>query len=131
MSEQTRTRCIYTVLENGVHEMVMTESSRLAVDEFIEVLVELTDKTYDKQESVLILFDTRVGVQPINYVFSRVQGLTKQYKPTGQTTKLAMIMQSNALIKTIEALMHMLRFLRVRFFSPQDRDKAIAWLLEK
>jgi hypothetical protein len=127
MAEKVRTRCTYRVLDNGIHEFVFSETSRAAVDDFIESAREMMEAAGDS-EPTPTLFDTRVGAQPINYVFARIRTLMKEY-PTTQQGKLAMIMRPNALLTAVKALMSMFPKVKVRFFGPEERDDAIAWLL--
>jgi hypothetical protein len=127
MEEKVRTRCTYRLLDNGIHEFVMLETSRGAVDDFIDSAREMMEAAGDSVPTPT-LFDTQVGIQPINYIFTEIRNLMKEH-PTTEQGKLAMIMRPNALLTAIKALMNMFPKMKVKFFGPEERDDAITWLL--
>ncbi|MCU0512547.1 MAG: STAS/SEC14 domain-containing protein [Anaerolineae bacterium] len=124
----SRTRCRYTVLENGVHEFVMTEISREGVDEFIAALESMA-ASLPPGSIAPVLFDSRVGRQPVNYMMNRLRPFMKQHRSAGKSGKMAMIYAPSAMINTVDALLRLVvPNLRVRFFKPEERDAALAWL---
>jgi hypothetical protein len=107
----------------------MTEASRAAVDDLIVALTQMAAGLPPRTVEP-ILFDSRVGVQPLKYLFEQLRGWIRQYPATTASGKIAFILPSTVLLNTIEVLMRIFPRLRVRFFSPREREAALAWLLE-
>ncbi len=123
--------CKYRKLENGIHEFIMTESSRAAVDDFIKALEHIAKTASPDDVSIPSLMDSSVGVQPIRYIFGRVKDYM-QANSSGsmQSSKFALILPPSALTRTVDTMMRVFPFLKTRLFNPGERDKAIQWLLE-
>lgn len=128
---KVRAYCQYRVLANGVHEFIMQESSRAAVDDFIDALEEMVTLIPPGTAAPMLL-NSVVGIQPISYIFGRVRDLTRKYPPPppGQRSKIAMMFKPNILIDTIDMMMRSFPNVKVRFFKPDEREAALAWLIE-
>ncbi len=122
-----RPLCEMHVLDTGVVEFVMKESSRAAVDDLMSLMEELTHLPI-MQRTPATLLDSRVGVQPLNYIMSRMSQFAKKY-PSRETGKLAMILPPNPLLNAINAMTRgLFPRLGVRIFTPEQYNDAIEWL---
>lgn len=123
--------CSYRLLENRIHEFVMHESSRAAVDDFIKILNEIARSTPPETEPLPSLMDSAVGVQPIRYIFGRLKDYIRDNPNTaGQSSKFALILPESVLTRSVGGMMSMFSALKTRLFTPEERQKAIDWLLE-
>lgn len=130
MVDTVTSKCVYRVLDNGVHEFVMTESSRAAVDALI-VAMEQMAATVPFGAAVPLLMDTSVGLQPLGYIFPRLRDFVKKYPRPEKQSKLALIFSSSALLSATDVMMRsFFPTLRVRFYRPEERDAALKWLAE-
>ncbi len=123
--------CSYRFLDNRIHEFVMKESSRAAVDDFIKALDYITLNTTQREIPIPSLMDSSVGVQPIRYIFGRLKDyMSKNSNTTRQSTKFALILPESVLTRSVGGMMSMFPSLKTRLFTPEERDKAVEWLLE-
>lgn len=128
-SANPRTLCLYRKLDNGIHEFIMAEASRPAVDEFIDALDEMAQSLLPGKTAP-ILIDSSVGIQPLRYIFARTLTLLRGHSTPVETARMAMVLRPNVLINTIQVMMRIFPFINLRFFQPDEREQAIAWLLE-
>lgn len=135
MPDKTETiHCRYTLLDNGIHEYVLADSSRAAFDEFLEHSERVSQET-NPQEIVLNLIDFRQsGLPPMKYGFQRSQEAVARAKKEGRSippTRNACLYNPGMLITLVQTFVNLLNVNAVgQFFSADERDKAIAWLLE-
>ncbi len=126
------TRCIYSKIEPNIRHLLMTEASRKAVDEYIEIMESFMDN-YEEDQVIHTLMDSSVGVQPIAHIFSRTRKLIKKYPQANRNqseTKLALILPSIPMVSMIETMMRAFPQLQTRIFTPGQQEEAIAWLRE-
>lgn len=122
-----RPLCQLRVMDNGVVEFVMQESSRAAVDDLMSLMEELT-RLPMMQQTPATLLDSRVGIQPLNYIMSRMSQFAKAH-PSQQSGRLAMILPPNPLVSAINAMTRgLFPRIGVRIFTPNQYDEAIQWL---
>lgn len=121
-----RTRCKLIVHRNKIHEYVLSEVSRAAVDDLIALL----DAALRITPSNIVhptLINTEVGVQPINYAMTQMRVLTKRYpgRPRG---RLAVIIPANPLVNVLDIFLRPV--MQVRFFVPSQHDDVLDWLAQ-
>jgi hypothetical protein len=121
-------RCTYRRLDNGVHEFVMHESSRAAVDEFIAAIAQMAQSLPPGRSSPSLI-DTRVGLQPLHYSFTRMMKLVQQYPAPDNASRVAMIVQPHVLLQSVATFMRLFPWTRTRFFTPDHYAEALAWLV--
>lgn len=124
--------CKYRRLENGIHEFIMMEASRAAVDDFIKALEYMMQTIPPDTVSTPTLMDSSVGVQPIRYIFSRINDFMRTNgQNTTESNKFALILPNSTLTRTVDMMMRAFPNLNTRIFSPGDREKAITWMLDQ
>jgi hypothetical protein len=121
------TRCKLTVHRSHVYEYVLSEVSRAAVDDLIALLDAALRVTPDTIVYPTLI-NTAVGMQPINYAMTKMRVLVQRYpgRPRG---RLAVIAPSSTLTSVLDIFLRPVML--VRFFSPNHRDDALAWLERK
>ena len=123
--------CSYTLLPNAVHEFVFQESSRAAVNQWIDQLVHLLD-TAPKASVLPIVVDTRQsGMLPIAYVIQKLRDvyLNSDHRPS---MRLAFLPGNNALMVFVQLLAEIAASnegRRVEYHQSHTQDEAFAWLL--
>src|SRR5690349_20300471 len=123
MSE-IKTECEYRVLDNGIHEFVMTDFSRAGVDAFIEALKHMnTIPLSGVYRPVLV--DSGGGVQPMSYMFTRLRTLPPA--PARSRFKVALLLQSGMVGSIVGTMVRVFPRLNVRLFLPDERETAIDW----
>ena len=125
----TSSACIHRVLDGDIHEFIFMEASRRCVDELLEVVDALNSEVVktgaDPYRSIIV--DSTRGLPPINYTFSQMRPLSKKYPQ--QRASVALICQPNFLVTTIAIMMRAIS--PIRFFKPDEREQALAWLKEQ
>jgi hypothetical protein len=121
------TRCKLVVHRNQVHEYVVSEASRAAVDDLIALLDAALRITPDTVVHPTLI-NTAVGMPPINYAMTQMRVLVKRYpgRPRG---RLAVLIPTNPLVNVLDIFLRPV--MQVRFFAPQQRDTALEWLGRK
>ncbi len=122
--------CTYALLDSGIHEFAFLQSSRAAVDCLFNHLTEVYANIPDDQ-TALLLFDAREGDLPLAYLFMSFQRWSAA-RATHIPARLAIFTDAHALVPLVDTFLRTLRtpYLRVRFFSHEQRDDAEDWLLE-
>ena len=126
--------CLYSELDNGIHQIVLTESSRQAVDGWIAAVEHIYENA-QPNDLVRMLADLRCGAQPFAYTMLRMRDLLKKYpqRPRARTAFyhdpdfLAFIVR-DLVTATIKTSIGSGRD-AVDFFPSDQYDKAIQWLL--
>jgi hypothetical protein len=122
----TEALCIHRQLAERTHEFRITEASIPAVDSLFKAVDRLMSETpYPRNLSLLI--DTSVGVQPIGYCLTQMRQLARKY-PKREPTRIAFILNPSSPFKRMLDIF-MRQFGAVRFFEPDQREEAVAWLL--
>ena len=123
--------CIHHVLDGNIHEFILTEATRLAVDELFDTAEQVMADAYAKQDTSVItgcfLLDSRVGILPLNYAFARAKLMTQKF-PANASSRTACLFPASSLTKTVGFFLRSVA--PVRIYGPDERDKALAWLRE-
>jgi hypothetical protein len=121
------------VLSNGIHEIRWQTTERQAVDAWMDY----NDMLYAKHNADDILcylhVMTSAKFPPVTYVVRKAQQLQTKY-PEQPSTRSAILFPSRffaGFINTLSALLNRKGKDITRVFGMDERDKAIAWLLEK
>jgi hypothetical protein len=125
----TGIRCQHTYLENGVHEFVLKEASRAAVDEFLDLLDAVFRVTLP-EETIPYLMDFREsGIPPLGYTTSRTKAFLKQY-PHGPRGRSAYLHGPGSVDSTVRSLVNLVNPGMSERFAADQRDEAVNWLLD-
>ncbi|GAB4511472.1 MAG: hypothetical protein OHK0046_09610 [Anaerolineae bacterium] len=127
--------CEYTYLpELDIHMLHYTAASRAVVDCVMEHLADLIDRSRvetDRYFGRILIDNSDAPAQPVSHTINRLKEISRNrvapYRVRG------VILYEQGLIANM--LLSMTRLLRlpnleVRFFAPEEREAAIAWLLE-
>ena len=123
--------CVYTHLENGIHEFIFNRSSREAVDEMFVMLSEVYEDV-DPDRTIPLLFDFQRGDVPLSYLFMSFQkwlaGRTTHYN-----ARLVILTDMRGVAPILDGFLRALHhsYLQVRFFSHAQRNEIVDWLLEE
>jgi hypothetical protein len=124
--------CIHRVLEGNIQELVLTEASRRGVDELFDMAEEIMADAHARRDMSIIagrfLLDSRVGVLPLNYAFTRARMMAKKF-PSHPQSRTALVFTSNPLVKTIDLVLR--TFISLRLYGAHEHDQALAWLREE
>ncbi len=123
--------CSHTHLENGIHEFVLADTTFAAVEVWLKILNALYVHALS-QDRILLLADVRrSSIQPLTYAFRRMQKWLVVH-PKRPHTRCAFLTHEDivyALKAYFAQLVHTGGTDVVRFFSAEQRDDAVAWLL--
>jgi len=123
--------CIHRVLEGNIQEFILTETSRKAVDELFDTAEKILGDAYACNDMSIIagrfLLDSRVGILPLNYAFTRARQMAKKY-PSHPQSRTALVFQSSPLTRTVDLVLR--TFISLRLYGAEDRDAALKWLGE-
>ncbi len=134
---ESKKRCLYQRLDNGIHEYVFTESSNAAVDEWIDWLnitsAEPQSNAPDGNTDRILFNTLQCGALPMYYAFKRLTEWQKQHPEAtqGRITRTAQLYNVNTFYVTMAK--NLLKVFpmptaRMEYFH-NDRDGAIKWLL--
>jgi hypothetical protein len=115
------------VHDNGIHEFVIHEISRPAVDEFIAAMQQMALSRPGVGFPVLV--DSRVGILPLSYLLRQARELVEKTPHPQNNSRLVLILNPNVLMNTIELFMRIMPATKIRFFPPEKYAEAVAWLL--
>ncbi|MGJ3237416.1 MAG: hypothetical protein ACFE0Q_01795 [Anaerolineae bacterium] len=120
-------------VEHDIHEFVWTSPSREAVDvwlEYNESLYQVSDLT---DTLCFIHIVQTMNFPPLSYVVRKARELQMKY-PQHSKTRSAILFQSKffgGFINTMSQLLNRVDEDQTRFFGIDERDQAIAWLLDE
>ena len=120
-------------LPNGIHEFTWTSPSREAVDvwmDYNEALYEVTPITNTLRYLHVV---KTANFPPISYVVRKARHLQTLY-PEQHSTRSAILFQSRffgGIINTMSDMLNKKGKDITRFFSMEEREEAIAWLLNE
>jgi hypothetical protein len=123
--------CTYTHHDTGIHEFRMTEASRRGWDGFLDSISAII-KAQTERRTLLVLLDSTVGTPPLRYITNRAPSWTAEH-PDRPAMHIAILYDDSVLFTFADMVMKGLRRRRdssARFFRSDQRDQAIAWLLE-
>jgi hypothetical protein len=124
--------CTCTHHANGIHEYVLADSSRQAYDDFL-VYLEMMFHDSPPDEYLHSLVDFSNGLPPLQYAFRRTAELLKRYQGRTNDSRVAYLYKPGAVISLVQSFISLFRLNRAagRFFTADQRDEAITWLLEE
>jgi hypothetical protein len=117
--------CSYQVLDGGIHEFVLHEVSRQAVDIIFDIASDLLAQ--DATRAYPGLIDARIGSLPLDYMLKRVRVVAKQY-PNRVKAPVVVLANSSTIVHT--ALIFLRPIMPIRLYKPAERDQALTWLRE-
>ena len=119
------------LLDNGIHEFTWVSPSREAVD----VWMEYCDGLYEISPPGSILYYLHIAQSanfpPLSYVVRKARELQLKY-PNQPKTRSAILFQSRffgGMINTLTRMLNKEGVDTTRFFSTDERERAIEWLL--
>ncbi len=121
-------RCVHRQLAERTHEFVLVETSIPAVADLFDTVDQIMCQT-PYPYTIYLLIDSSIGVQPIGYCLTRIRQLARKY-PKREPGRIAFVFDpDNPFVRIFDILMR--QFGAVRFFNPNQRSEAIAWLLSR
>lgn len=123
----------YVKHDNGIHEIIYNEVSRDAVDVYMTHFDQIMSIT-PKEDKMRLLSNGAfvTEMQPISYMMSRFRGVMQKHQQRA-SVRVAVLYGSARFLDLVNGLFRM--FVRgrdsMRFFKAEQRDEAIAWLLEE
>jgi hypothetical protein len=121
----------HTAHSNGIHEFIFKTAGREACDELITRLDSLYGST-PMGETLLELFDIRVGIGSVSYAMKRAAELVRKH-PNPPRIRGAMLYRDGIVVSLLAPSVRLLRAanFEIRFFKPDQRAEAIDWLLSQ
>jgi hypothetical protein len=130
-TEQNTDNLISKAHPDGIYELIMLQSKRKTVDEWIDCVNEIWEMHNTNRQPIPILSDnTQADNLPLSYAFREGMKLTRQYNnlPKGRT---AFIVKKSTLTKIMNSFLRMMPLnIEFRYFSIDERAEAISWLKE-
>jgi hypothetical protein len=130
-TETAGTKCVYRRLENGIHQFEFQESSKPAIDEFFGRLERILIET-PHTETNRYLIDVTGGDREVSIVSmsQRFRRLEAQF-PHRARGRSAILHKPNVIISFFDNFIRALAPTGdiTRFFTVDQRDEAIRWLL--
>ena len=124
-------RCLYTVLENGIHLIVLKQATREGLDECFEQAAQVY-RSATPETTLRLIIDLRaVDLPPLLHVARHVARL-KRITPRPQSRKIAFIYSADsghAFLHRGIAWISKPRRNTVQYFPHTQWDNAIEWLL--
>lgn len=124
--------CTFRILEGGVKEFVLKEVSRRAVDSLFDMAEKVIGDAVSNNDLLALsqptLIDSGIGLQPLNHSLLRLRALMIKF-PETRKGSTAVILPASPLLKTLSVMMRPIA--SIRLYTPQERDQAQAWLLER
>jgi hypothetical protein len=128
---QTSGLCTCQQLDNGIYDIVYTESSHQAAEEYLAHLDWLYDGKTPQDPTVRVMVDVSVSEQlPLNQMLPKIREFIRNH-PYRPPTRNVYLLSDNCYAHFLDTFVNMLRAPRdrVRYFNSSKRDEAIAWLL--
>jgi hypothetical protein len=119
------------LLPNGIHEFTWTSASREAVDVWMDYNAALYETKAVTDMLRYLHVVQSVNFPPISYVVRKARHLQTKF-PEQPNTRSAILFQSRffgGLINTMSSMLNRKDKDVTRFFSMDEREEAVAWLL--
>lgn len=133
-AQGTHTRgCLYQQLDNGIHEFVFTGEGNTGLDEMFDVLEGIMGNSTPDDTLCYIVDSTRSKSDTsLKRMVGRFRDLQLKVPLRGKG-RTAILHQGGLMVTLGEMMISALapKEDKTRFFKPQDRDKAIEWLLSQ
>jgi hypothetical protein len=124
--------CSYILHDNGIHEFILMEATRRGVDQLVELINQLYDKT-TPDETVYEIIEFRGGMPPISYAVQRAREQLARY-PKMPKLRAVILYDTDLFISFIIPLANVIfsrvNNLNVKYYPKSNREAAIAWLLQ-
>jgi len=112
-------------LENNIHELVFSESSRRAIDQFLDILVGFYHDA-DANGIYVVLDMRQSGMLPLRYLTKNLRRVIEAYSGE-QPAHIALVLNDPQLLNVARALLHtIMRRETVHYFT--EVGKARLWL---
>jgi hypothetical protein len=124
-------RCQYTVLENGIHKFTWYDPSQVAVDEWINQL-KLLYETAEHGGALRCYHRLQAHRLPaISYVCRSIRELESAYpaRPRMRTVVLHHSAVTLNMLSGVAQAFNASGYDRTCFYTPDQKEQAIAWLL--
>jgi len=123
--------CSHRLLSNGVHEFNFQESSRAAVNEWIDHLIHLLDASLPETILTLVVDTRQSGTLPLGYVIGKLRNIYREYEQR-PLMRLAFLSETNALMVFVQMLAEIAagsEVSTVQYHQSPTKADAIEWLL--
>lgn len=127
---QTSTQCTRTDLANGVYELNVMEPSRQAVEELFAHLRTICDEA-ESQDTGVLKFLVLTTSKPLPFVITSSE-IRKWAVKYGTVPSRTALMYEGAFATMADMMTRSFGSKRFpfRIFKPDEREAALAWLLE-
>ncbi|RMF77744.1 MAG: hypothetical protein D6737_16785 [Chloroflexi bacterium] len=130
MSSLTLERCIYTYLDDDIHEFIFVDDSNTAFDEFLSDLKQILAMHIESGETLRVLIDARHGMPSLMYAAECTKGCFDSYQ--NLTCRIAFLNQPDSLLTLAAALIGLITGSNTGKFSATfRRDEALSWLVSE
>ncbi|MEO8393823.1 MAG: hypothetical protein ABI700_12600 [Chloroflexota bacterium] len=131
MTENTQPKCVHDLLENGVHQFSLVDSSMASAEAYMQELEKIYALRTPASPTLHILFDAGNGTLPISFTMQRGKELVAKYPNVGKVC-IATLTDKMVEIRIVDSLMRVIRLpnTRLRFFGLSRREDALKWLLQ-
>ncbi|MEP7294368.1 MAG: hypothetical protein ABI835_21440 [Chloroflexota bacterium] len=132
MTDNTALRCEHTLLENGIHQFTIHDSTMAGADAYLNGLEHLYQTRTDISQPLRVLLNGGGMSLPISYTIQRGKVLMTKYPNLGKI-RTAILTERMIEARLADSLMRLMPFAntRVRFFEQSRRSDAIQWLLSE
>lgn len=125
---ETKIHVIYHQHANGIHEIIIRQASRDAVDEMFDLILQVHTSTPDDETVRFMFVYTHSAGLPLNHALVRSR---KDRKFWNSNVRSANLSNNLSLINIATQLFsRYLRGLNVGFYNLGQREQAIEWLLK-
>lgn len=124
--------CEFSQHESGICEYTFHKSSRQAVNEFLAQNNKVIVNAEDDQTLLVLIDISPSGLPPLAYFLSRVREEMKQH-PYRLSSRVAILYKDSRLLGLMDNTVRLITNSKdkTRFFKLENRDQALAWLLEE
>jgi len=119
--------CTYKPYDDNIHEFIIHESSRLAVDQMVEYISEVMEKTSDDEAPLYLIDNSQVAAVPLKYLAQRIREVNHN-RPRERKPGHIAILYEGIIGDVANILLRSAMINKFRFFAPAKRDEAIEWL---
>lgn len=127
MENTKQIHCTHKYHENNIHEFIIHESSRIAVDQMVGYIYKILEETSDEQSPLYLIDNSQVDAVPLRYLAQRIKEVNSSRSKDRKPGHIA-ILYEGIIADVANILLRSAMINKFRFFSPEKRDKAIEWL---
>jgi hypothetical protein len=130
-SQPVNRNCDYIPHPDGVHEMVIRVASVEAVNDLLAQFSVMYAATLGQERQLILIQDqTKTGL-PLTALFPRMRNWLREH-PLHPNPRVAVLFGHNNLIGMLGSFLGSMGISprRVRMWKPNQREAAIAWLLD-